>query len=434
MDKVVSTSFAETGPGATVLVVKDGHVLLRKGYGLADLELSVPMGPDQVLPLCSITKQFTAVAILQLVQAGKLKLSDALSQYLPDYSTQGATITIEELLTHSAGVPSIEEQPEARKHWGENLTPEQLLDYTRNRPLAFAPGTNWKYSNTGYYLLGRVIEKISGQSYPDYIRAHLLEPAGMQHALYAESARLVANRGRGYSRSGKVWANATYFNLAQGYSAGALLATVDDLKAWEDALQSGRLVDAEWLRRAYAEGHLPDGRSTHYGFGWEISTFAGHPALGHAGGLPGFCSFEARVADVGIYVAILCNTDAPSVPLRKLADRLVRLALNQTAETSEEKFSALPSTLQDYVGSYQIAPGANFLVTAKDGVLIGQLGPGRRPMKATALDEFSADGDMSFHFVRDAARRVTAVRVASDGPGPELYWSRLESARNVNGP
>jgi CubicO group peptidase (beta-lactamase class C family) len=424
MDRILATAFHPDAPGAAVLVVQNGTVKLRKGYGLADMELGVPIDPANVFPMCSVSKQFTAVAILQLVEAGKLKLTDDLSMFVPNYPTGDTKVTLAQLLSHMSGIPSIEEQPEWRKTWREDLTPAQLLDFTRNKPLAFAPGTNWKYSNTGYILLGQVIEKASGQSYPDYVRTHLYSPAAMTHSYYPEGDRLVPQRARGYSRTGKTWANAPYFSISQAYSAGALLATVDDLWAWEQALQAGHLANSSLLESAYTEGHLPDGRGTHYGFGWEVSKINRHDVIEHGGGMPGFAAYAARVPDAGLYVAILSNTDAPTVQLRTLAANLVRVVLGETAHAP----IALPVTeIEDYVGSYHIGGGATFIISAKDGVLYGQLGRGRKSLTRIASDEFQTSNDeMHFTFVRDGARHIQKILVRTDGPGPELIWPRVE--------
>lgn len=424
MDRLLSAAFHPDAPGVTVLVVQNGTVKLRKSYGLADLELGVPADPANVFPICSITKQFTAVAILQLVEAGKLKLTDELSQFVPDFPTGEAKVTVAQLLSHMSGLPSVDEQPEWRKTWRENLTPTQLLDFTRSKPLAFPPGTAWKYSNTGYILLGQVIEKVSGQSYPDYVRTHLFSPAAMMHSYYPEGDRLIPQRVHGYSRSGKAWANAPYFSITQAYSAGALLATVDDLWAWEQALEAGRMVKASLLESAYAEGHLPDGRSTHYGFGWEVNKLGRHDVSQHGGGMPGFTAYELRVPDAGIYVALLSNTDAPPVPLRNLATKLAKIVLGETAPAPT---ASNASPVEDYAGSYRIGGPAMFIVAAKNGALFGQLGPGQRPLTQVAPDEFASPGDeMHFSFVRDAAHRVEKILVRTDGPGPELVWPRVE--------
>ena len=426
MDRVLATVFPTNAPGAAVLVVQNGTVKLRKGYGLANLELGVPMDPSNVFPICSITKQFTAVAILQLVQAGKVKLTDNLGMFVPDYSTGKTNVTLTQLLAHTSGIPNATDQPEWRKTWREDVTPNQILDFTRNKPLEFAPGSDWKYSNTGYILLGQVIEKASGQSYPDYVRTHLFAPATMTHSDYADNNRLVPRRIHGYSLSGKIWTNAPDFNVSQAFSAGALVSTVDDLWAWERALQAGRLVNPSLLQSAYVEGHLPDGRGTHYGFGWEVNKLGRHDVIEHAGGIPGFAVYEARVPAAGIYVAVLSNTDAPSVPLRSLVANLIKISLGETVVAPV----ALPiPAIEDFVGTYRMNGGTTFVITAKNDRLYGQLGPGRRQLKMMAPDEFTTSGNEEWHFsfVRDTAHHIQRILVRTDGAGPDLVWPRVEA-------
>ena len=429
MDRMLATVFPTNAPGAAVLIVQDGAVRLRKGYGLADLELGVPMDPSNVFPICSITKQFTAVAILQLADAGKLKLTDNLGMFVPDYPTGGANVTLAQLLNHTSGIPNVSDQPESRKTWQEDVTPNQMLDFIRNKPLDFPPGSDWKYSNTGYILLGLVIEKASGQSYPEYVRTHLFAPATMTHSYYAENNRLVPRHVHGYSPSGKSWTNAPYFNLTQAFSAGALLSTVDDLWAWERALQAGRLVNASLLASAYVEGRLPDGRGIHYGFGWELNKLGHHDVIEHAGGIPGFAAYEARVPDVGIYIAVLSNTDAPSVPLRSLVANLIRISLGETVVAPV----ALPiPAIEDFVGTYRMSSSATFVITAKNDRLYGQLGPGRKQLKMVAPDEFTTydNEGWQFSFVRDAAHHIQKILVQTDAAGPDLVWPRVEERRN----
>jgi CubicO group peptidase (beta-lactamase class C family) len=423
MDRILETTFPTNAPGAAVLVVQNGAVKLRKGYGLADLELGVPMDPSNVFPICSITKQFTAVAILQLVEAGKLKLTNDLGMFVPDYSTGKTNITVAQLLAHTSGIPDVSDQPEWRKTWGKEITPNQILDFVRNKPLDFLPGSDWKYSNTGYILLGLLIEKASGQGYPDYVHTHLLVPAAMTHSSYADN-----NPGRihGYSPSGKSWTNAPFFNLTQAFSAGALLSTVDDLWSWEQALQAGRLVNASLLESAYVEGHLPDGRGTHYGFGWEVNKLGPHEVIEHAGGIPGFAAYEARVPDAGIYIAVLSNTDAPSVPLRSLVANLIKISLG---ETFVAPIALSIPAIEDFVGTYRINSGAVFVITAKNDRLYGQLGSGRKQLKMIAPDEFTTSGNEEFRFgfVRDAAHHIQKILVRPDGAGPDLVWPRVEA-------
>src|SRR5579862_2205718 len=184
VDQLLSQSFPSNAPGAAVLIAQNGEIRLRKGYGLANLELGTPVDPADVFHLCSVTKQFTAVAILQLVQAGKLQLDDDLGAYVPDFPTTGKKVTLAQLLGHTSGIPNAYPE-EWRKTWTQEKSVTQVLDLVRGKPLDFSPGSDWKYSNAGYALLGAVIEKVSGQSYADYLQSHIFTPAGMTHSYYA---------------------------------------------------------------------------------------------------------------------------------------------------------------------------------------------------------------------------------------------------------
>jgi CubicO group peptidase (beta-lactamase class C family) len=428
MNRILAKAFQPDAPGAAVLVVQNGTVKLRKGYGLANLESRAPMDPSAVLPICSITKQFTAVAILQLAEAGKLKLTDDLATWVPDYPTGGAKVTLAQLLSNMSGIPSVEEQPEWRKSWESELTPNQVLDFTRNKPLEFEPGSNFKYSNTGYTLLGLVIEKASGQSYPDYVRTHIFAPAAMSHSGYPDSGHPVIGEPPGYSRTKNGWETAKGFKVTQAYSAGALFSTVDDMWAWEKALQTGRLVGTSLLQSAYTEGHLPDGRGTRYGFGWEINKLGTHTVIEHAGGMPGYAAYEARVPDSDLYLVILANTYSPSVPLRTLVHNLIRVALDEPV-AAPATFTSTP--LEEFVGKYRIDGNmfhgtTTFEVAAEGNRLFGHLGSGRRPLKRIAADEFTTRDEWHFTFVRDNNHRVQKVLVRPDGPGPDLVWPRVE--------
>jgi D-alanyl-D-alanine carboxypeptidase len=422
IDQILSKEIPANGPGAAVLVVNHGETVLRKGYGLADLELGVPIDPTQVFRICSITKQFTAVAILQLVEAGKLKLDDPITSFVPDYPTGGATVTIGQLLTHTSGIPSIQSQSEWAEMWRKDMSVAELLTVTKNKPLDFAPGTNFKYSNTGYVLLGAVIEKASGQSYADYIQSHIFAPAGMTSSYYDTPTRIIPHRVPGYMRDDKEWQNAPFISMTQPYSAGSLLSTVEDMWKWEQALAAGKLIGPALLAKAYTQAVLPDGRGTHYGFGWELSTLGVHPTVEHGGGMPGFSAYEIRIPDSDIYIVILANAyNLPTSP-RSLAHRIAEAMLHLASSES----AALPATtLQDYAGAYRIAPNANFIATVEDGKLMGQLGPGKRPLVARAIDTFEEPGgEMQFIFKRDASKHVDRVKVRPDAPGPELDWPR----------
>jgi CubicO group peptidase (beta-lactamase class C family) len=426
MNRILSDAFHSDAPGAAVLVVHKGEVVLRKGYGLADLELGVPIDPTHVFRIGSMTKQFTAVAVLQLVEAGKLRLDDQITQYVPDYPVGGNKVTLSQLLTHTSGIPSIEAQPEWLQSWRQDMTVPQLLAFTKDKPFDFPPGTDWKYSNTGYIVLGATIEKASGQSYADYIQTHIFAPADMTNSSYGSESRVIRGRIPGYSRDGKGWANAPYFSMTQPFSAGGLLSNVDDLWKWEQALAAGKLVSPALLAEAYKPVQLPDGRAAGYGFGWQVGTLGKHPTVEHGGSIQGFSSYELRVADEGFYMAILCNTESPAVSPHTMAERIARLALNEPEQAAAANDIVNPE-LHDFVGDYLISAGGTLKIILEDGKLVGQIGGGRRPLAASATDEFSTPGnEMRLTFLRDSAHHVDRTWVRGDGPGPGQIWPRTK--------
>jgi CubicO group peptidase (beta-lactamase class C family) len=400
--------------------VQNEQVVLRKGYGMANLELGVPVDPGHVFRICSITKQFTAVAILQLVDAGKVRLDDDLHLYLPDYPTGAAKVTLAQVLGHTAGIPSIESLAEWKKTWREDRTLDQLLEVTKNTPLDFPPGTNFHYSNKGYVLLGAVIEKVSGQTYADYVRTHLFQPAGMTHSDYDSATQLIPHRAAGYVRENKSWVNAPYISMTQPYSSGSLVSSVDDMWRWEQALSSGKLIGSALLAQAQTAGQLPDGRSTNCGFGWEVTQLGAHTVLQHAGGMPGFCAHAMKVRDAGLFIVVLCNMSEPSQTPRTLTHRIARLLLNEP----KSSYTVPPASLEDYVGTYRVAPGQQLVISVVDGKLIGRLG-GKRSLHPVDVDTFAtADSDMRFTFLRNADHKVDRVLARPDAPGPGLEWSR----------
>jgi CubicO group peptidase (beta-lactamase class C family) len=428
IDRLLAATFHPDAPGAVVLVIDHGQPLLRRAYGMANLELHLSMDPSAVLRICSLTKQFTAVAILQLADAGKLRLDDPLAAYLPAIAPPG--VTIAQLLTHTSGVPSLDPQ-RWMKIWTQDLTPLEVVALTRDKPLDFPPGTDFRYSNSGYVLLGALIEKCSGQTYPDYLQSHIFTPANMSSSFYDSASRIIPHRVPGYILQEKAWANAPAISMTQTYSAGALLSTVDDLYIWERALSTGKLLSPSLLARASSHLQLPDGRDTNYGFGWELSSIAGHPSRAHGGGIPGYSAYELRIPDIDFYAVLLSNTNETPLPLRTLALRIARIALHQPASPAAFQFPA--SELQDFPGNYRITPTQSFIVTLDNGSLIAQLGPGKKKLLPTAPDSFTtADEKMQFQFLRDPAHHVDRLQVQTDGPGPFLIWPRTTAAIQNN--
>ena len=413
IDEQLAKSFPVDAPGAAVLVVSHGEILIRKGYGAANLELGVPVKPEHIFRLGSITKQFTAVSILQLADAGKLKLDDDITSYVPEVETHGQKITLTHLLTHTSGIPSFTDQAEWRAAPRQDMTLAQELAFIKGKPAKFAPGTDWEYCNTGYRLLGAVIEKVTGQTYAAYVDEHIFKPAGMAHSLYDDTRKIIPQRVPGYSGSGPRGAelNAEFVSMTQPHAAGALLSNVDDLWLWEQALAAGKLVRPDLLAQASASAKLTDGRTTGYGFGWSTGEISGHLAVSHGGGIQGFSTYVLRVADAGLFVAVLCNADNPKTAPGATATRIAQQILGKPAPS---KVTASADTLRAFTGVYRLSPAEKISFAVENDHLAIKDPRGR----STALDavsptEFVApQGDMHYTIsAQDNAGLATRVLV-----------------------
>ncbi len=425
LDSLVAQAYSADGPGASVIVVSKGQVLLRKGYGMADLELGVPVDPVDTFRLGSITKQFTAVAILQLVEAGKISLDDDITKYVPEVQTGGHKITLTHLLTHTSGLPSFTDQPEFRAARTHEMTLSETLALIKDKPAHFAPGTDWAYCNTGFRLLGAVIEKVSGQRYGDYVEDHIFKPAGMTHSGYGWTDRIFPGRVPGYTQGsdGKP-ANAPYIGMSVPHGAGALMSSVDDLWKWEQALAAGKLVSPALLARAYTPVRLEDGRSTGYGFGWGIGSLSGHETVEHGGGIEGFSTYVIRVADAGVYVAVLVNSDRPKAPPGVIARRLASLVLGKAVPVASVTVG--PDVLQKYAGVYRLSGDWKLGFVVENGQLvIKRQGGSSIPLQARSQTEFFApDSEVLFEFIPDPAGAAQRL-LRHPAQGPDSYGIRV---------
>ncbi len=361
-DDLMREACAPDGPGAAVLVARNGTPIVRKGYGLASLELGVPVEPHMVFRIGSLTKQFTAVAVLILAERGELSLEDDVTRYLPKYPTGGRRITVEHLLTHSGGIRNYTDMPEWLQLWRRDMTVQELVDFFRNQPLEFAPGEHWEYSNSGYILLGAIIERISGRTYAEFLEENIFGPLGMRHTCYDQASRVIPGRVPGYDRIGDEWQNAPYISMTQPFSAGALASSVDDLLLWDEALYTDRLLSPELLGRAFTPARLRDGTPTGYGYGWVISEYAGRRTAEHGGGINGFLSYAIRVPEEHLYVAVLMNTTAPGLPPEQVAVRLAGIAMGRPyAEPEPAEVSR--AELERLVGVYRVSDRREQVVT-----------------------------------------------------------------------
>ncbi len=311
-----------------VLVAVHGKPLLREGFGLANREWNIAVTPETEFRIGSMTKQFTATAILQLAEQGKLALSDPIGKYYAAAPQTWDSVTIAQLLSHRSGIPNFTELPGfddriARR----DLTPEQVIALTRDAPLHFAPGSQYEYSNSGYALLGYVIEKQSGQPYADYLREHVFRPLGMQHTGYDVSADILPGRASGYSRDKDAWKNASFTSMSVPYAAGALYSTVDDLLIWDQALKA-----AKPLSRASLESMFTD-HGSHYGYGYVIDEDAGHRREWHNGGINGFTAYMARYPADDLTVIVLANLEG--APVNSIGRELAHLQFGAPAGSTQ---------------------------------------------------------------------------------------------------
>ncbi len=406
-DKLLSAQFKTDETGCAALVAIKGQIVYKKAFGMANLELNVPMQPDMVFRIGSMTKQFTAVAILQLMEQGKLSLQDDITKFIPDYPTQAYKITIENLLTHTSGIKSYTDGPEFMKFIKEDLKPEELIDKFKNLPMEFAPGTKWNYSNSGFFLLGYIIEKVSGMKYQDYIEQNLFRPAGMTNSLYGSDRKIIKNRAYPYQADGDNVVNADYMSMLLPYSAGSLMSTVEDLYKWNRALLSNKFVKRETLEKAWTEFKLSDGKGTHYGYGWFLSQVQGSPSIEHGGGINGYLTNGIFLPKEDVFVAVFSNNTAKGPDA--VSTKMAAIAIGKPYVRTETPVPA--EMIDQYPGVYDDENGTLRMITKEGTQLFSQRSGGEKlKIKQFAPDKFFFDDYLTvLTFKRDASGSIISA-------------------------
>ena len=309
IDTDVQSALQNAGaPGATIAIVEDGAVVYARGFGDRDVTGSLPADVATHYEIGSITKQFTAAAILQLKEAGKIDLDAPLARYLPN-APHARSITIRELLTHTSGLPDYIDGPDVEALASSPATYDQLIARVSDKPLQFKPGTGWAYSSTNYLLLGRVVEVVSAESWESYVRAHLFAAAGLTETATIAQEPQLPDMARGYAGdNGKPVASAP---LAESWAgpAGGIVSTVGDLAKWGSALASGRIISAADYQLMITPAQLPGGTNTEYGFGMDVDTFAGQPRIWHNGNTFGFDASDQLFPDRHVRIVVLTNSE-----------------------------------------------------------------------------------------------------------------------------
>jgi len=309
IDRLLSRRYDANQPGGVVLVEKGGKVVFRKAYGLASVELNVPMQPERVFRIGSITKQITAAAVLTLVEDGQVDLKAPIGQYLEGMPQAWGAVTVEQLLNHTGGIPNHTEVANYKAHMREDLAPGELLrTYVASLPLDFESGTAYRYSNTGYILLGMLIEKVSAQPYPSFLQTRFFDPLGLKHIRYGSETELIPGLVPGYTKGPKP---CSYRSTSQTFASGGLVATADDVARWLQLLYEGKVLTPKSLARMLAPTKLKNGQEVGYGFGIGFRPIGKARLAGHAGGVPGYKSWAEADPVTRTFVVILNNTDAP---------------------------------------------------------------------------------------------------------------------------
>ena len=336
IDRVATQAVAsgET-PGLQVAVFQNGRPVLVKGYGSASLELKVPVSNDSVFRIGSVTKQFTAASILLLAEEGKLSLDDRLSKYYPGFPRAG-DITLQQMLHHTSGIHSFTDVPDYPTFAMTARSTEQMIDYIAKLPKTqdFEPGTSYTYSNSGYLILGGVVEKVSGQSLAAFFKTRLFVPLGMAHSAYDDEAEIVPGRVQGYDGSGRgKFRNTTFTSMTVPAGAGAIRSTASDLAIWTRALFGGKVLKATSVAAMITPGRLNDGKLSstampkpafEYGYALAISKEEGHRKIAHGGAIQGFTSALSYYPDDHVTVVVLSNAIGKDVGVTKIAERIER--------------------------------------------------------------------------------------------------------------
>ncbi len=298
-------------PGVALKIIQDGKVVKTAAYGRANLELDMPTRPETVFEIGSVTKQFTAAGILLLAQEGKLSVDDKITQHLKDTPHAWDNVTIRHLLTHTSGIKSYTGL-EGFQLW-RHLTQAQFIRAIGAQPMEFEPGDSWKYCNTGYSLLGYLIENVSGINYWEFMSQRIFQPLGMHATTNRLPSLVIPNRAAGYEQTNRVWINRDS-DLTEVFAAGAIASTIGDLTKWNASLDGDRILDAASKTQMWTPAKLNDGKATKYGFGWFVDAVEGHRNIGHGGSTSGFSASIQRFPDDDLAVIILTNTDEQIAP------------------------------------------------------------------------------------------------------------------------
>ena len=389
----------------TALVAINGRIIHQGGYGYANLELGVRNTPEMKFLIGSITKQFTATAIMQFYEKGVIDLTAPLTKYLPDYPAEtGDKITIHNLLTHTSGIHNYTAIGSLMRLKSVPITLDDLLAAFDSLPLDFEPGTRYSYSNSGYVVLGAIIEKVSGMSYADYIQQNIIDPLGMANSGYVSRSTILKNRVAGYYQDDKgTFFNADFIDMSMPFSAGGIHSTVGNMLIWDQALYSEKILKKSSLEKMFTP-YLDN-----YAYGWIVSEMFGRKIVSHGGGIDGFASSFYRFVDDSVCIVVFSNNI--SADADQIARNLAAIVFDQPYDipVSKTPVTIDPALLPQYAGVFKIADNDYRVITLEDGKLFSCRNGGRRiEIRPEADDLFYYDHDNSItlKFIRDDSGKI----------------------------
>jgi CubicO group peptidase (beta-lactamase class C family) len=402
-DAVIDGLVRPGGPGAAVAVRQGGELIHSAGYGLANIGWGGPVDTETVFRIGSITKQFTAAAILRLAADGKLSIDDPVELHLPDFPVGERRITVRHLLGHTSGIKSYTAMPVMLEVARKDLPPSGLIDLFKDAPPDFAPGERYLYNNSGYVMLGAIIEAVAGKSYEAFLTETFFEPLDLTRTRYLYDAPIIAKRASGYTLTPQLQ-HAAPLSMHLPHAAGALGSTAEDLLAWSEALRGGKAVAAEDYAAMTTPGRLNDGEATSYGLGLLLSRYRNHGRIGHGGGINGFLSDLAYWPEHDLTIAVVSNSDA--FPVQQAAHALARRAL-AAPDLVREPVALDDADLAACVGYYAFPLGMVVSFRSRDGALTARFPRPGSVFLPYAPGAFHLEGDpevtLKFHERRGGA-------------------------------
>lgn len=398
-EKILEKQVATDGPGLAVIVQQGEKTVFKGARGMANIELGVPLSSNSVFRLGSITKQFTAAAIMMLQEQGKLSINDDIKMYVPDFPTGDNKVTLAHLLAHTSGINNYTNNQETMEKLVQApVSLDEMLVKFAKEPLLFAAGEKMQYSNTGYVLLGKVIEVVSGQSYASFVEENIFKKLGMKDSRYG-GRQLIPNRAAGYTSTGQEIHNASLIDMSWPHAAGSLLSTVNDLAIWNRALVEGKVVSNESYQLMTTPFKFNNGTESDYGFGLRVFNLNKYKAIGHAGGIPGFSTNAFYIPEKDLYVAVLANSDRqnPHVPSLLLAAEALGIDLPKfkTVAVPEKKLKKL-------MGTYQISEESQRVLSLDNGKVFTQRDGGHKwEVLPMSENSFYYEGSLTYFVIEN---------------------------------